>query len=226
MSANAGGVLALSLALKRLGWTEDPVWMDDVVRGWGPGTSAAGLIEAARSRNFQAELYNHGTFEQLSEAMGRGWSVMTMADLGGWGDDGVLDPGNPLDLELQWVSLSNAWVDQNGQRWVELMNPAGTVDVLKYERFDAMWRRLHLSGLPMGYDRAFVLVGTAQGGPLPESTAHDVSGITDVAQGANEVGRAAAGQGLGLFFSGVGRMVSALPRAADDFARALLGVSR
>jgi hypothetical protein len=216
----AGGAVALALALDRLGWAEDWRWLDREVRGGASGTSAGTLLEAARTRGFNASLYNHGGFDELKSALTQGHSVMAMVDVGPRDETGALLPGSPADLALQWVTVSKAFVDDGGQRWVELENPEGTRERLKYERFEALWRRVSAAGLPTGYDRAWLRIAKA-GGELPPSTAGDVVGISAFAQGANDIVRGLLGQGAGRVIGGVARMVAALPYAAVDWVRAL-----
>jgi hypothetical protein len=220
-TAPADAAIAFSRAMQRLGWSEDWRWLDAELRGGAPGVSARALLDAALQRGFQASMYNHGSFAELTKASAQGQAILAMVDLGVRDETGVLLPGSRNDLATQWVTVSKAWVDQQGQRWVELENPEGTVERVKYERFEAMWHRLSVAGVPTGYDGSYMLLAKADAQPLPTSTADDVAGTSVLVDGANDVIRGLSGQGFGRLFGGVARVFAAIPLAAVELVRAL-----
>ncbi|MCA2980060.1 MAG: hypothetical protein INH41_00300 [Myxococcaceae bacterium] len=208
-ATNACGPIALWLALGQFGRASaDWRQLDAELRPWGLGTSPGVLVEAARERGLQAELYNRGTFDELERETRLGRAVLVMVDVGGYErPNGDMRPGDGRDLETHWMRLTRAWRDSLGRRWVEYENPWGTREVLRYEAFEALWRDQRLGGVPTGYDRAFILIDRAKARPLPTTSADDVIAVRSVTDGAQTFARGVDALLRGQPLVGAGRLV-------------------
>ncbi|MCU0695451.1 MAG: hypothetical protein MUC96_02850 [Myxococcaceae bacterium] len=208
-TTNACGPLALWLALGQFGRaTQDWQQLDAELRPWSLGTSPGVLLDGARERGLQAQLYNHGTFDDLERETRLGRGVLVMVDVGGYDrPNGDMLPGDPNDFETHWMRVTRAWRDSLGRRWVEYENPWGTREVLRYEAFERLWSNQRLGGLPTGYDRAYVLIDRPKARPLPTTTADDVLAVRSVTDGAQTFVRGVDGLLRGKVVDGVGRVV-------------------
>lgn len=209
---NACGPLALWLALGQFGRaTQDWRQLDAELRPWGLGTSPGVLVDGARARGLQAQVYNHGTFFDLERETQAGRAVLVMTDVGGYDrPNGDMLPGSGADLESHWMRVTRAWEDSLGRRWVEYENPWGTREVLRFEQFDRLWRDQHLGGLPTGYDRTYLLIDRAKAKPLPTTTADDVQALMAVSDGAQTVARGLDALASGDALTGLGRLAGGL----------------
>jgi hypothetical protein len=208
-STNACGPVALWLALGQFGRATQ-AWeqLDAELRPWTLGTSPGVLLDGARARGLQAQLYNHGTFDDLERETRQGRGVLVMVDVGGYDrPNGDMLPGNPNDFESHWMRVTRAWRDSMGRKWVEYENPWGTREVLRYEAFERLWRDQRLGGVPTGYDRAYLLVDRPKAKPLPTTTADDVLAVMAVTDGAQTFVRGVDALLRGKGLTGVGRVV-------------------
>lgn len=208
-SSNACGPLALWLALGQFGRaTQDWHQLDEELRPWALGTSPGTLLDGARARRLQAQLYNHGTFFDLERETEAGRAVLVMTDVGGYDrPNGTMQAGDARDFENHWMRVTRAWEDSLSHRWVEYENPWGTREVLRYEQFELLWRDQRVLGLPTGYDRTYLLIDRATAKPLPTGTANDVLAITAAADGAQTFARGVDALARGKVLTGTGRLI-------------------
>lgn len=225
-STNACGPVALWLALGQFGRaTQDWHQLDDELRPWSLGTSPGTLIDGARARGLQAQLYNHGTFLDLERETEAGRAVLVMTDVGGYDrPNGEMQPGDRSDLESHWMRVTRAWEDSTGARWVEYENPWGSREVLPFEQFDRLWCDQRLGGVPTGYDRTYILLDRPKARPLPPTNAYDVLAITSAADGAQTFARGVDSLARGKWLEGAGRMAGGLATAVLGTAGTLLAV--
>jgi hypothetical protein len=225
-ATNGCGPLALWLALGQFGRaTQDWHQLDDELRPWSLGTSPGTLIDGARSRGLQAQLYNHGTFFDLERETEAGRAILVMTDVGGYDrPNGEMQQGVPTDLDSHWMRVTRAWEDSLGHRWVEYENPWGTREVIPFEQFDRLWRNQRLGGIPTGYDRAYVLIDRPKAKPLPPTNAYDVVAITTAADGAQTLARGVDSLVRGKGLEAAGRLVGGLSAAVLGGIGTLLAV--
>lgn len=223
---NACGPVALWLALGQFGRaTQTWEQLDAELRPWGLGTSPGILLEGARARGLQAQLYNHGTFFDLERETQAGRAVLVMTDVGGYDTpNGDMQPGSRGDFESHWMRVTRAWEDSTHRRWVEYENPWGTREVLRYEQFEALWSDQRLGGIPTGYDRSYILIDRAKAKPLPTTTADDVQAVLAVSDGAQTVARGVDALLQGQVLSGLGRLGGGIATTLFGAAGAALAV--
>ncbi|MBL8922006.1 MAG: hypothetical protein JNJ54_24365 [Myxococcaceae bacterium] len=223
---NACGPVALWLALGQFGRaTQTWEQLDAELRPWGLGTSPGVLLDGARERGLQAQLYNHGTFFDLERETQAGRAVLVMTDVGGYdAPNGDMQPGSRGDFESHWMRVTRAWEDSTRRRWVEYENPWGTREVLRYEQFEALWRDQRLGGIPTGYDRAYILIDRAKAKPLPTTTADDVQAVLAVSDGAQTAARGVDALLRGKVLTGLGRLVGGVATTVLGAAGSVLSV--
>lgn len=223
---NACGPVALWLALGQFGRaTQTWEQLDAELRPWSLGTSPGVLIDGARARGLQAQLYNHGTFFDLERETQAGRAVLVMTDVGGFDvPNGDMQPGSRGDFESHWMRVTRAWEDSMHRRWVEYENPWGTREVLRFEQFEALWKDQRLGGVPTGYDCAYILIDRAKAKPLPTTTADDVQAVLAVSDGAQTVARGVDSLLQGEVLSGLGRLTAGVATTVCGVAGALLSV--
>jgi hypothetical protein len=188
---NACGSIALWLALGQFGRaTQDWRQLDAELRPWTLGTSPGVLVDGARDRGLQANVYNHGTFDELERESRHGRAVLVMGD-----------------VEPSWMRVRRAWRDSLGRKWVESETPGGAREVLRYEAFEPFWRDQRLGGVPTGYDRMYVLIDRAKARPLPTTTADDVLAVMTVTDGAQTFVRGVDALLRGQTLGGLSRAV-------------------
>lgn len=207
---NACGPLALWLALGQFGRaTQDWTQLDAELRPWSFGTSPGTLLDGARSRGLQAQMYNHGSFFDLERETQAGRGVLVMTDVGGYDSpNGDMLPGDRADFESHWMRVTRAWEDSTGRRWVEYENPWGTRELLRYEQFELLWKDQRLGGVSTGYDCAYLLIDRAKAKPLPTTTADDVQAVMAVADGTQNLARGVDDLITGKVFTGLGRLAA------------------
>lgn len=223
---NACGPLALWLALGQFGRaTQTWQQLDGELRPWDLGTSPGILLEGARERGLQAQLYNHGSFFDLERETQAGRAVLVLADVGGYDrPNGDMQPGSGGDFESHWMRVTRAWEDSMHRRWVEYENPWGAREVLRFEQFEALWRDQRLGGVPTGYDCAYILIDRAKAKPLPTTTADDVQAVLAVTDGAQTFARGVDALLRGKALTGLGRLASGITTTLLGAAGAALAV--
>jgi hypothetical protein len=195
---NACGSIALWLALGQFGRaTQDWRQLDAELRPWTLGTSPGVLVDGARDRGLQANVYNHGTFDELERETRHGRAVLVM-----------------VEVEPHWLRVKRAWRDSLGRKWVESENPGGLREVLRYEAFESHWRDQRLGAVPTGYDRAYVSIDRAKARPLPTTTADDVMAVMTVTDGAQTFVRGVDALLRGQTVIGLSRAVAGVAATA------------
>ncbi|MBL8940381.1 MAG: hypothetical protein JNM69_37890 [Archangium sp.] len=223
---NACGPLSLWLALGQFGRaTQDWTQLDAELRPWSFGTSPGTLLDGARSRGLQAQMYNHGSFFDLERETQAGRGVLVMTDVGGYDrPNGDMLPGDRSDFESHWMRVTRAWEDSMGRRWVEYENPWGSREVLRFEQFELLWKDQRLGGVSTGYDCAYLLIDRAKAKPLPTTTADDVQAVMAVADGTQNLARGIDNLVTGKLVAGLGRLAAGATSTLFGAVGSLLSV--
>lgn len=186
-SSNACGTTCLAIALHRLGIEIPRTQIDREIRNFNLFTPPTALAGYARGQGLQADVYNHGSFEQLQADLAAGRQILVLTDVGGYDQNRDLTRGSSADLDTHWLVVTGVSVE-NGQRLVHYDNPWGTKETLPWDRFEALWRDVHALGLPTGYDHAYLLVDRADAPALRPSDARDIAGVNEFTGGISDVG--------------------------------------
>lgn len=223
--SNACGTTALAIALHRLGKDIPRTKIDRAIRNFNLFTSMGGILDYARGQGFQAQQYNNGSFEQLQSDLAAGRQVIVLGDVGSRDAQQFLTRGKDSDFALHYMVVTDVGVDQNGQKYVTLWN-WGNEETMPYDRFEKIWSNIEVANANTGWNRSYVLVDKKDAAPLRKSNASEsratdkiANGVTEVANGAADIGRKDFDDGVVRIVKGVGQAVS----GAAGFVKKLFG---
>lgn len=228
-NSNACGTTCLAIVLHRLGIEVPRTEIDKSIRNYNLFTPPTALVDYARGQGLRADVYNHGSFEQLQSDLAEGRQIMVMTDVGGYDQNLDLSPGSKKDFQTHWLVVTGAY-EKNGQKFVTYDNPWGTKETLPFEKFDALWKDVHVLGVPTGYDRSYVLIDRGSSKALRAPHAGDIAGVNELTGGISNAANGFAEMthgnilhGLGRMLSGVGNTVVGAARTAVQTVKNLFG---
>jgi Peptidase_C39 like family len=200
--SNACGTTSLAMVLAFLGGHDvDRHAIDAEIRRGDNFSSPLDLVEFARNSGVQAEMYNHGSPDELADFVDRGVPVQLLINNG--------SPGDPS--QLHYVVVTGYRVDGDGERSFTIQDPGGAIYDLSEDDLQERW-----GSVPGGFDQFFIAY-SGSGEPLPPSRVQDITALLGAVDGAagvvNALDRlghadspASFGQAVGEFTQGVAQV--------------------
>lgn len=200
-ATNGCGTTSLAMIMTFLGFERTQQEIDDAIRPQDIFSAPGDLVQYARDAGLNAEMYNHGTAEELAHFVDLGIPTQILTTADGSGDAS----------KLHYVVITGYDVASDGSLSFEVQNPWGIVQTWTADELEKRW-----GNTPFGFDH-FFLAFAPKDADLPRSRTDGVEGTLNAAEGiASVVGgydRIVHASSPGELFRGLGDVGLGVPQA-------------